>query len=141
MQRIERQNSMTFYHSNLTDQDIKLYFANETFWITQHKMSELFGCDVREIFSALKELFKSGVLSEDLSNKKIHIKNADFSTYSVNVYDLDALLAVGYKLNPKETTNFRVWANSVLKSYFQKVYSQKTVTGGFRRRLSDMIAA
>jgi hypothetical protein len=141
MNRYTKYNRAVTYKSQTTESNINIYFANETFWITQNQMSELFGCDIRVIFTALNELFEANILNRAVSNRQLQIRTQNEDVYRGNFYDFDALLAVGYRLNPKETTAIRLWANNQLKEYFQKIMKTHTVVGGLKRRLNSMIAA
>lgn len=89
----------------------------ETIWATQAQITALFGVDRTVIGRHLSNIFKDGELDE----KRVCAKNAhtgpDGKTYQVKMYNLDAIISVGYRVNSKKATQFRVWATSVLKQY------------------------
>ena len=83
-------------------------------------MSELFGVEVNTINYHLKEIFKSQELQEKSVIRKIRITANDGKKYNTNFYSLDAIIAVGYRVNSKEATDFRIWATNTLKEYIKK---------------------
>ena len=89
----------------------------ETIWATQAQITELFGVDRTVIGRHLRNIFRDGELDE----KRVCAKNAhtgpDGKTYQVNMYNLDAIISVGYRVNSKKATQFRVWATTVLRKY------------------------
>ena len=89
----------------------------ETIWATQAQITELFGVDRTVVSRHLNNIFKDGELEE----ARVCAKNAhtgpDGKTYQVKMYNLDAIISVGYRVNSKKATQFRVWATSVLKKY------------------------
>ncbi len=89
----------------------------ETIWATQAQITEIFGVDRTVIGRHLRNIFKEGELDE----KQVCAKNAhtgpDGKTYQVNMYNLDAIISVGYRVNSKKATRFRIWATKVLKQY------------------------
>jgi len=98
-------------------------YEDETFWLSQKHMAELFGVEVNTINYHLKEIFKSGELQEDRTIRKIRIVQQE-GTRSVQrevvFYDLDAIIAVGYRVNSFQATQFRIWATKVLKEFIIK---------------------
>lgn len=95
-------------------------FNSETFWLTQKRMSELYGVDVRTVNYHLKEIFNSGELKERSVIRKIGITAADGKNYDTMLYNLDAIIAVGYRVNSYQATQFRIWATAVLKELIIK---------------------
>ena len=86
---------------------VEVYFEDDTFWLSQKKMAELFGVEVQTINYHLKEIFKSGELQEDSVIRKIRITARDGKAYLTNFYHLDAVIAVGYRVNSYQATQFR----------------------------------
>ena len=124
--------------SNMKESEIILYttpngevkidirFEDETFWMTQKKVAHLFDVEVNTINYHLKEIFKSGELPEDSTIRKNRIVQTEGTrkvTRDVEFYNLDAIIAVGYRVNSFSATQFRIWANSVLKDYLIKGYA------------------
>lgn len=99
---------------------VEVYFEDETFWLSQKQMSELFGVEVHTINYHLKEVFRSGELHEEAVIRKIRITAADGKKYLTNMYNLDAIISVGYRVNSYQATQFRIWATRVLKEYIVK---------------------
>lgn len=101
-------------------QIIGVLYDNEDFWLTQKSMSKLFDVEVNTINYHLKEIFKSGELTEESVIRKIRITANDGKSYNTNFYSLDAIIAVEYRVNSKQATDFRIWATNTLKEYIKK---------------------
>jgi len=108
------------YTSPSGDVKLDVFLQNETLWLTQKMLAELFGVEVNTINYHLKEIFKSVELSEDSVVRKIRITASDGKEYATNFYNLDAIIAVGYRVNSQRATQFRVWATKVLREYIIK---------------------
>jgi len=100
------------YKTNQGETRIEVVFNSETFWLTQKRMADLYGVDVRTISYHLKEIFKSGELKELAVIRKIGITAADGKNYDTMLYNLDAIIAVGYRVNSYQATQFRIWATA-----------------------------
>ncbi len=99
---------------------IEVFFQNETFWLSQKKMAELFGVEVNTINYHLKEIFNTKELKEDSVIRKIRITAEDGKNYLTNFYNLDAIIAVGYRVNSYQATQFRIWATKTLREFIIK---------------------
>ena len=99
---------------------IEILFENETFWLTQKKLAELFSVEVNTINYHLKEIFKTKELEENSVIRKIRITANDGKKYMTNFYNLDAIRAVGYRVNSYSATQFRIWATNTLKEFIIK---------------------
>ena len=99
---------------------IEILFENETFWLTQKKLAELFSVEVNTINYHLKEIFKTKELEENSVIRKIRITANDGKKYITNFYNLDAIIAVGYRVNSYSATQFRIWATNTLKEFIIK---------------------
>lgn len=108
------------YKTNQGETYIEVVFNSETFWLTQKRMSELYGVDVRTVNYHLKEIFNSGELKEQSVIRKIGITAADGKNYDTMLYNLDAIIAVGYRVNSYQATQFRICATAVLKELIIK---------------------
>lgn len=106
--------------------DVRL--EHETLWLTQHQMAELFERDRTVIARHLRNVFASGELMEESNVQKMHTANSD---RPVNLYGLDAILSVGYRVNSRRGTEFRIWATSVLRDHIVKGYTTN------QRRLAE----
>ena len=104
-----------------TNLDVRL--ENETIWLTQAQIAELFGTKRPAITKHLNNIYKSGEL-EEISTCSIleHMGNDARQMYQTKFYNLDAILSVGYRVNSKNATQFRIWTNKVLKEYILKGY-------------------
>ena len=102
---------------------LEVRLENETVWLTQQQISELFGTGRQAITKHLKNIFASNELDENSVCSILELTAADGKNYKTKVYNLDAILSVGYRVNSKKATLFRRWANSVLKDYMLKGYS------------------
>ena len=119
------QKSGNFILYTTPDGDIKLevFLLDETLWLTQKMMAELFGVDVRTINEHLKNIFASSELIEDAVIRNFRITASDSKSYDIKHYNLDAIIAVGYRVNSRRATQFRIWATKVLKEYIVKGFA------------------
>ena len=115
-----------FYQNKAGNVKIEVLYDDENFWLTQKSMAELFSVKVNTINYHLKEVFSSGELNEDSVIRKIRITANDGKKYNTNVYSLDAIIAVGYRVNSYEATQFRIWATNTLKEYIKKGFVVNT---------------
>lgn len=111
-----------FYKTDNGDIKIEILLYNENLWLTQAKMAELFDVQKAAISKHLKNIFASGELDEDSVVSILETTAADGKRYSVKYYNLDTIIAVGYRVNSKKATMFRIWANRILKEYIIKGY-------------------
>lgn len=121
MNSLENLRDLIIYQSqNNENISVEVLYDNEDFWLTQKSMGKLFGVEVNTINYHLKEVFKSGELIEKSVIRKIRITANDGKNYNTNFYSLDAIIAVGYRVNSKEATDFRIWATNTLKEFIKK---------------------
>lgn len=102
---------------------IELRYEEDTFWLTQKKLAELFGVEVQTINYHLKEIFKSKELNEAATVRKIRIVQTEGQrevSRLVDFYNLDVIIAVGYRVNSFQATQFRVWATQTLREFLIK---------------------
>lgn len=102
---------------------VNIIVKDETLWLTQKSMAELFGCSVDNISLHLKNIFNSGELAENSTTENFSIVQQEGKrnvTRIVTFYNLDAVISVGYRVNSTKATKFRIWATGVLKEYMQK---------------------
>lgn len=107
---------------NTPDKDIKVnaVIKDDTIWLTQKSMAELFGVQTPAISKHLKNIFEEGELEEKAVISILETTAADGKNYPTNFYNLDAIISVGYRVNSLQATHFRIWATKVLKEYIQK---------------------
>ena len=99
---------------------IEVIIGDETLWATQKSMASLFDVGIPAINKHLKNIFESGELEKDSVISKMEITASDGKKYKTNFYNLDAIIAVGYRVNSKKATKFRIWATKTLKEYIVK---------------------
>ena len=111
-----------FYKTDNGDVKVEILLYQENLWLTQAKMAELFEVQKAAISKHLKNIFASGELMEDSVVSVLETTAADGKNYPTRYYNLDAIIAVGYRVNSKKATMFRIWANRILKEYIIKGY-------------------
>ena len=99
---------------------VKVMLINNDLWLSQKLMAELFDCSTDNIGLHLKNIFEEGELVKDSVTEKSSVTASDGKNYLTTIYNLDAIIAVGYRVNSKKATNFRIWATKVLKEYMIK---------------------
>lgn len=118
--------NILFYKTPQGETRIEVIFNSETFWMSQKRMATLFGVDVRTINYHLSQIYESGELNKTATIRKIGIVQSEGDR---NVernplfYNLDAIIAVGYRVNSFQATQFRIWATSVLKEFIIKGFA------------------
>lgn len=108
------------------DVKVEIILHNETVWLTQKRMAELFGVDVSTINEHLKKIYKTGELEEAATIGKFPIVQTEGNrevTRELNCYNLDAIISVGYRVNSWHATQFRIWATKVLREYIIKGFA------------------
>ena len=98
-------------------------FKDETLWLTQKEMSKVFDVQVPAISKQLKNIFDDEELVKDSVVSKMEITADDRKRYNTEVYNLDAIIAVGYRINSKKATQFRIWTTKILKEYMIKGFA------------------
>lgn len=111
---------LIFYATPQGTVKVEVIFDEETFWLSQKRMAELFAVDVRTVNEHLKNIFKTGELAENSVIRNFRTTAADGKRYDTKFYMLDAILAVGYRVNSHEATQFRIWATKTLKEFIIK---------------------
>lgn len=115
--------NILLYKTKQGEARIEVIFNNETFWMSQKRMAELYGVDVRTVNYHLSQIYESRELKEDATIRKIGIVQVE-GEREVNrpqmLYNLDAIIAVGYRVNSYQATQFRIWATGVLKEMIVK---------------------
>jgi hypothetical protein len=111
---------------------IEVRFEDETIWLTQKMMAELFSVSVKTINEHLKNILDSNELNELSVIRKFRTTASDGKNYNTNFYNLDAIISVGYRVNSVRATQFRQWATKVLKEFSIKgfVLDKKRLENG-----------
>lgn len=99
---------------------VNVLFARDNFWLTQKVMADLFGVKPPAVSKHLKNIFASGELVESAVVSILETTAADGKTYATNYYNLDAAIAVGYRVNSLKATHFRIWATTTLREFIVK---------------------
>jgi len=116
---------IALYSTDNSNVYVDVVFKDETFWMTQKALSELFDVNIPSVSRHLKNIFNEGELSSEATVSKIEtVQNEGGREVSraPDFYSLDAIIAVGYRVNSKKATRFRQWATKALKEYIQKGY-------------------
>ena len=114
------ENKIIFYQSQDSNVVINVTYFEDNFWLTQKRIAQLFGVAVPAISKHLKNIFESGELIENAVVSKMETTASDGKNYTTSFYNLDAIIAVGYRVNSKQATQFRIWATQMLKEYIIK---------------------
>ena len=109
-----------YQSENSTQLEVRI--EDETVWLTQNQIAELFGVKQPAISKHLKNIFQSRELNEISVHSILEYTATDGKNYKTAFYNLDAILSIGYRVNSKNATQFRIWANSILKEYLMKGY-------------------
>jgi hypothetical protein len=111
---------------------VQVLFAKDNFWLTQQCISELFEVERSVITKHLRNIFKEGELDKDAVCAKFAHTAADGKTYNTGFYNLDAVIAAGYRVNTAKATQFRIWATNTLREYIVKgfVLNDKMLKNG-----------
>jgi len=117
---VPQNNEIIIYSTPEGSIRVEVTYQEETFWLTQKQIAGLFDVDVRTVNEHLKRIFSSGELQPDSVIRKIRIAAADGKNYLTNFYSLDAIIAVGYRVNSYQATQFRIWATATLREFITK---------------------
>ncbi len=121
---MESNNQIIIYQTEDGQTKVDVRMENDTVWLTQQQIAELFGTKRPAITKHLKNIYASEELDENGTCSILeHMGNDGKQSYSTKYYNLDAILSVGYRVNSKNATRFRQWANNVLKQYLIKGYA------------------
>ena len=118
-----QQGEILLYNNDGEKEFVSVVFRDETFWLTQSGMAELFDCSTDNISLHLKNIYAEEELTPEATTEKISVVRQEGSRQvrrTLDHYNLDAIIAVGYRVNSKKATRFRQWATKTLKEYIQK---------------------
>ena len=120
----QRNSSIEIYRSPEGNIELNVKLENDTVWLTQSQMAELFGRDRTVISRHVNNCFKEGELDPNITCAKFaHMGIDGDQTYETTMYNLDVIISVGYRIKSINGTRFRQWANSILKQYIIKGYA------------------
>ena len=123
MNQIENINDLLIYRDKAGNVIVDTIFKDETLWLTQKSMAKVFDCSTDNISLHLKNIFESNELDKNSVTEKFSATASDGKNYLTNFYNLDAIIAVGYRVNSKKATEFRIWATKILKEYMIKGFA------------------
>ncbi len=119
-------NQITVYQTSDGKINIEVLYANENIWLPQKKMAELFGCSADNVSLHLKNIYKDKELDESATAEDFSVVQMEGSrevTRTITCYSLEAIIAVGYRVNSERGTQFRQWAISILQQYIHKGFA------------------
>lgn len=120
---VQKEFSYLLYQAAEGDVSVQALIQDETLWMTQKSMCELFGVEIQTINYHLKDIYKTGELAEEATIRKIRIVQQEGNRSverELQFYNLDAIISVGYRVNSRKATQFRIWATGVLKEFMIK---------------------
>lgn len=123
MPDMNKEMRMVLYHADDSDTSVNAVIQNDSIWVTQKSMAELFAVNTPAINKHLKNIYDEGELEESSTISKMEIVQTEGSRLvkrTVDFYNLDAIISVGYRVNSRAATKFRIWATGVLKEYMIK---------------------
>ncbi len=120
MNNQNKNNQIIIYNTEDGETKIEVKMKDETVWLSQKQMAELFNCTVDNISLHLKNIFIEAELSENSVTEECSVAASDGKNYLVKHYNLDAIISVGYRINSLRGTQFRIWATQKLKEYIIK---------------------
>ena len=133
--------SIEIYRSPEGTVELDVKLENETVWLTQEQMSILFGRDRSVITKHINNCYKEGELDKNITCAKFaHVGQEGDQVYETQMYNLDIIISVGYRVKSVNGTRFRQWANKILKDYLIKGYTiNKNITAERYNELKDMV--
>jgi len=120
MEEKNQNNNIIFYTTPAGNVKINVVFNEETFWLNQKRMAELFGCSTDNISLHIKNIFKENELEPNSVTEEFSVTASDGKNYKTKFYNLDAIIAVGYRVNSHQATQFRIWATQTLREFIIK---------------------
>ena len=120
------QDNLLIYKNKDGDIIVDAIYKDETLWLSQKGMSKVFGVGIPDISKRLMDIYKDGELNKDLTISKMEIVQQEGKRRvkrQIDIYNLDAIIAVGYRVNSKKATEFRIWATKILKEYMTKGFA------------------
>lgn len=119
----DKKGGIVIYQASKDEVKIEVKLEKETIWLTQTQISTLFGTQRPAITKHLNNIFKSGELDKNSVCSILELTASDGKTYQTQFYNLDVIISVGYRVNSKRATQFRIWATRILKEHLVKGYT------------------
>lgn len=121
---MENKGNIVIYQTKEGETSIDVKLENETVWLNQYQMAELFNKDRTVIGRHVNNIYKEGELDRNITCAKFaHMGSENDQQYETAVYNLDVIISVGYRVKSQRGTQFRIWANNILKEYLIKGYA------------------
>ena len=119
--KLKNKDNFIIYTTDDNNIDVEVYLEDENLWMTQEQISRLFDKAKSTINEHIKNIYEEGELKEEFTMRKFG--NSEFSTKPTNYYNLEMIIAIGYRVKSVRGTQFRIWANGILKEYLTKGYN------------------
>ena len=119
--QLKNRDNFIIYTTDDSNIDVEVYLEDEDLWMTQEQISKLFNKAKSTINEHIKNIYEEGELKEEFTMRKFG--NPEFSTKPTNYYNLEMIIAIGYRVKSVRGTQFRIWANGILKEYLTKGYN------------------
>ncbi len=120
---MKEKGEIIFYQTESAENQIEVKVSNETVWLSLDQMADLFDRDKSVISRHLSKIFNENELDRSAVVAKNATTGSDGKTYQVDYFNLDVIISIGYRVKSKQGTQFRIWANKVLKNYLTKGYA------------------
>ena len=123
---MERELDFLLYRAENNDVAVKAIIKGDTIWLTQQGMAELFGVQTPAVNKHLKNIYETGELTANSTISKMEIVQQEGQrdvSRELTLYNLDAIISVGYRVNSRKATQFRIWATGVLREYMTKGFA------------------
>lgn len=136
MSKIEKNNKIILYKTEDGRTEVEVNLDGETAWLSQKQMAELFNKDRKTITEHIRNIFRESELEEKSVCRKSQHTAKDGKTYSVNFYNLDVIILVGYRVKSLRGTQFRIWATQKLREYMVKGFvmdDERLAEGGVKK--------
>jgi len=139
----EKNTNLVIYTTSNKDITIPVQIDRDTVWLTQNQIATLFGTKRPAITKHLRNIFEDGELNQNSVSSILEHTANDGKTYQTNFYNLDAIISVGYRVNSKQATRFRIWATSVLRDHILKGFTinQNRLKQNTELKLKELEAA
>ncbi len=119
----QNKGEIIIYQTSKKEVDLKVRFENETLWLDAHQIAKIFNVNRPAIVKHIQNIYKTGELVENSTCSILEQVAKDGKKRQMNIYNLDIIISVGYRVNSQKATKFRIWATSVLKKYLLQGYA------------------
>lgn len=119
--KLDKKDNFVIYTTENNDINVEVFLEDENLWMNQEQISKLFEKSKSTINEHIKKIYEEGELKEESTLRKFG--NTEFSTKPTNYYNLEMIIAIGYRVKSVRGTQFRIWANNILKNYLVKGYN------------------